>query len=85
MYLLLHACLGVRCGKPPDGNNLVPVPNGTDIEYGGKYFYSCITGTKPVSENMDMSIICGLNELFSPPDIPICVCKYCIYIKWSWW
>ena len=68
--------IAVVCGTPPEGTNTVPVPAEVNLKFGERYVYSCKTGFKPASVNMDKVTNCTADGTFSLDTLPICTCEY---------
>ena len=63
----------MECGKPGDGTNTVPVPDGVDLVFGEKYIYSCLVGFELASPGVVTE--CTADGTFSLSDPPICTGK----------
>ena len=65
-----YISLAVRCGKPEDVHNAVPVPEEVDLVYGEEYVYSCLYGYE--SFTADMVTYCTADGSFSLINPPNC-------------
>ena len=63
--MTIYYIVAVECGKPSNGTNTVPVDTYITLKFGEEYIYSCVEGFELASSNVQLTIRCESDGLFS--------------------